>query len=155
MKAVNELVVVLPPGLPTLNAGAAAELLAILLEAHGSQSVHADAAHEERHGHHSFRLLRPGFHRGQPRPRVLPCLGKFHPLSCADRVTRGSGRGEFYHVDKSRSIPWQRRPQAARLLAEFRRPDRGFEAVVKGHWANEMPYLPTADSRRSTRSPTV
>ncbi|MEU8140706.1 hypothetical protein [Nonomuraea sp. NPDC048901] len=44
MKAVNELVVVLPPGLPTLNASAAAELLAILLEAQESQNIHADAA---------------------------------------------------------------------------------------------------------------
>ncbi|MET7327429.1 hypothetical protein [Nonomuraea sp. NPDC005650] len=43
MKAVNELSVVLPP-VPTLNASAAAELLAILLEARESQSVHADAA---------------------------------------------------------------------------------------------------------------
>ncbi len=39
---------------------------------------------------------------------------------------------EFFDIDKSRSIPWQRRPQAAALLAELRNPDRGFDAVVIG-----------------------
>ncbi|GGP97451.1 putative recombinase [Streptosporangium pseudovulgare] len=39
---------------------------------------------------------------------------------------------EFFDVDKSRSIPWQRRPRAAALLAELRDPGRGFEAVVIG-----------------------
>lgn len=39
---------------------------------------------------------------------------------------------EFFDVDKSRSIPWQRRPHAAALLAELRNPDRGFDAVVIG-----------------------
>jgi site-specific DNA recombinase len=39
---------------------------------------------------------------------------------------------EFFDVDKSRSIPWQRRPQASRLLADLRDPGRGFEAVVIG-----------------------
>lgn len=39
---------------------------------------------------------------------------------------------EFFDVDKSRSIPWQRRPHAAALLAELRNPDRGFGAVVIG-----------------------
>jgi DNA invertase Pin-like site-specific DNA recombinase len=39
---------------------------------------------------------------------------------------------EFFDVDKSRSIPWQRRPQATALLAELKNPDRGFDAVVIG-----------------------
>ena len=39
---------------------------------------------------------------------------------------------EFFDVDKSRSIPPQRRPEAARLLAALADPDRGFEAVVVG-----------------------
>jgi site-specific DNA recombinase len=39
---------------------------------------------------------------------------------------------EFFDVDKSRSIPWQRRPQASALLAELRNADRGFDAVVIG-----------------------
>ncbi len=39
---------------------------------------------------------------------------------------------EFFDVDKSRSIPWQRRPQATRLLAELKNPNRPFDAVVVG-----------------------
>jgi site-specific DNA recombinase len=39
---------------------------------------------------------------------------------------------EFFDVDKSRSIPWQRRPMAAALLAELKNPKRDFEAVVIG-----------------------
>ncbi|MFI6537384.1 recombinase family protein [Nonomuraea sp. NPDC050547] len=39
---------------------------------------------------------------------------------------------EFFDVDKSRSIPWQRRPQAMALLGELRNPGRGFGAVVIG-----------------------
>ena len=39
---------------------------------------------------------------------------------------------EFFDVDKSRSIPWQRRPQATALLAELKKADRGFDAVVIG-----------------------
>jgi site-specific DNA recombinase len=39
---------------------------------------------------------------------------------------------EFFDVDKSRSIPWQRRPEATALLAELKNPGRGFEAVVIG-----------------------
>ena len=32
---------------------------------------------------------------------------------------------EFFDIDKSRSIPWQRRPHATALLAELKNPDRG------------------------------
>jgi site-specific DNA recombinase len=39
---------------------------------------------------------------------------------------------EFFDLDKSRSIPWQRRPQAAALLAELKNPARSFDAVVIG-----------------------
>jgi site-specific DNA recombinase len=39
---------------------------------------------------------------------------------------------EFFDVDKSRSIPWQRRPQASALLAELKNPARSFDAVVIG-----------------------
>jgi site-specific DNA recombinase len=39
---------------------------------------------------------------------------------------------EYFDVDKSRSIPWQRRPQATRLLAELKNPAREFDAVVVG-----------------------
>jgi site-specific DNA recombinase len=39
---------------------------------------------------------------------------------------------EFFDVDKSRSIPWPRRPDASALLAELKNPARGFDAVVIG-----------------------
>jgi DNA invertase Pin-like site-specific DNA recombinase len=39
---------------------------------------------------------------------------------------------EFFDVNKSRSLPWQRRPQAAALLAQLRDAGRGFDAVVIG-----------------------
>jgi DNA invertase Pin-like site-specific DNA recombinase len=39
---------------------------------------------------------------------------------------------EFFDVDKSRSIPWQRRPEATALLAELKNPNREFDAVVIG-----------------------
>lgn len=39
---------------------------------------------------------------------------------------------EYFDVDKSRSIPWSRRPHATALLAELKNPNRGFEAVVIG-----------------------
>jgi site-specific DNA recombinase len=39
---------------------------------------------------------------------------------------------EFFDVDKSRSIPWQHRPQATRLLAELKNPNHEFDAVVVG-----------------------
>jgi site-specific DNA recombinase len=39
---------------------------------------------------------------------------------------------EFFDADKSRSIPWQRRPEATALLAELKNPNREFDAVVIG-----------------------
>jgi site-specific DNA recombinase len=39
---------------------------------------------------------------------------------------------EFFDVDKSRSIPWARRPSAKALLDELKDPRRGFDAVVIG-----------------------
>jgi site-specific DNA recombinase len=39
---------------------------------------------------------------------------------------------EYFDIDKSRSIPWPRRPQASALLAALKNPDRGFDAVVIG-----------------------
>lgn len=38
----------------------------------------------------------------------------------------------FFDVGQSRSLPWQRRPEANRLLAALRDPQRGFTAVVIG-----------------------
>ncbi|WP_160573684.1 recombinase family protein [Actinomadura physcomitrii] len=39
---------------------------------------------------------------------------------------------EFFDVDKSRSIPWSRRPYAAALIDELKNPQRNFDAVVIG-----------------------
>lgn len=39
---------------------------------------------------------------------------------------------EFFDIGQSRSLPWKRRPEAARLLDTFRDPNRGFDAVVVG-----------------------
>lgn len=39
---------------------------------------------------------------------------------------------QFFDVGQSRSLPWQRRPDANRLLAALRDPQRGFTAVVIG-----------------------
>jgi site-specific DNA recombinase len=39
---------------------------------------------------------------------------------------------EFFDIGQSRSLPWKRRPEAARLLEAFRDPHRGFDAVVVG-----------------------
>ena len=39
---------------------------------------------------------------------------------------------EYLDVGVSRSLPWSRRPEAARLLADCARQDRGFDAIVIG-----------------------
>ena len=40
--------------------------------------------------------------------------------------------GEYFDCGHSRSLPWQRRPAASRLLDALRDPDRGFAGVVIG-----------------------
>jgi site-specific DNA recombinase len=37
---------------------------------------------------------------------------------------------EFFDIGQSRSLPWKRRPQPLALLEAFKRPNRGFDAVV-------------------------
>ena len=39
---------------------------------------------------------------------------------------------EYFDIAHSRALPWQRRPQASRLLAALRDSERGFNAVVIG-----------------------
>src|SRR3954469_23048148 len=46
--------------------------------------------------------------------------------------SHGQVVAEFFDIGQSRSLPWKRRPEAARLLDAFRDPDRGFDAVVVG-----------------------
>ena len=40
---------------------------------------------------------------------------------------------EFFDVDKSRSIPWQRRPQATALLAELKNPKASSTRLSSGN----------------------
>jgi site-specific DNA recombinase len=63
---------------------------------------------------------------------------------------------EFFDVDKSRSIPPQRRPEASKLLAALADPGRGFDAVVVGEpqrafygnqFGNTFPCSSTTASR--------
>ena len=39
---------------------------------------------------------------------------------------------EYFDIGQSRSLPWKRRPEAARLLDAIRHPDRAFDALVIG-----------------------
>lgn len=39
---------------------------------------------------------------------------------------------EFFDIGQSRSLPWKRRPEAARLLNAVRDPKRGFDGIVVG-----------------------
>ena len=44
----------------------------------------------------------------------------------------GTVTAEFFDVGQSRSVPWERREEAARLLVQLKRADRGWSAVVVG-----------------------
>lgn len=39
---------------------------------------------------------------------------------------------DFFDIGFSRSVPWERRPESSKLLAELKRPDRGWSGVVVG-----------------------
>lgn len=54
----------------------------------------------------------------------------------ADRLIAGTGRivASFFDVGVARSVPWQRRAQAAVLLAAIVRPERVFDAIVIGEY---------------------
>ena len=39
---------------------------------------------------------------------------------------------EYFDIGQSRSLPWQRRPEASRLLDALANPSRGFDAVIIG-----------------------
>jgi site-specific DNA recombinase len=63
-----------------------------------------------------------------------PTTSRGWQLRAAEQLIAGHGRvvTEFFDLGQSRSLPWQRRPEAARLLEAMARPDRGFDAVVIG-----------------------
>jgi DNA invertase Pin-like site-specific DNA recombinase len=44
----------------------------------------------------------------------------------------GTVTAEFFDVGQSRSVPWERREEATRLLAQLKQADRGWSAVVVG-----------------------
>jgi site-specific DNA recombinase len=45
---------------------------------------------------------------------------------------RGEIVQEFFDIGRSRSLPWKRRPEAARLLDSFKDAERGYQSVVIG-----------------------
>lgn len=56
-------------------------------------------------------------------------------LSRARQLVEPAGHrivAEFFDVGTSRSLPWKRRPEAARLLSALSDPGRGFDGVVIG-----------------------
>lgn len=64
-----------------------------------------------------------------------PTSSKQWQLSRASSLIEPHGGivvAEFFDIGKSRSLPWKRRPEALALLEAFKRPDRGFDAVVIG-----------------------
>lgn len=63
-----------------------------------------------------------------------PKASKAWQLQRARATIAGAGRivTEFFDVGYTRVLPWQRRPQAARLIEALSVPDRGFDAIVVG-----------------------
>lgn len=63
-----------------------------------------------------------------------PASSRNWQLARSRQIIEGHGEvvTEFFDIGQSRSLPWKRRPEAARLLDAFRDPDRGFDAVVVG-----------------------
>ena len=64
-----------------------------------------------------------------------PTSSKNWQLARARQVIEQSGGEivvEFFDIGQSRSLPWKRRPEAARLLTTFSDPLRGFDAVAIG-----------------------
>ncbi|HET6500880.1 MAG TPA: hypothetical protein VFG87_08975 [Amycolatopsis sp.] len=44
----------------------------------------------------------------------------------------GTVAADFFDIGQSRSVPWERRAEASRLLAALKDPNRGWDAVVVG-----------------------
>ena len=63
-----------------------------------------------------------------------PASSKAWQLSRANQLIKPDGEVvvEYFDIGQSRSLPWKRRPAAARLLEDLRKPDRAFTAVVIG-----------------------
>ena len=64
-----------------------------------------------------------------------PATSRAWQLANAQHVVEPRGGeivAEFFDIGHSRSVPWERRPESSRLLAELKRPDRGWSGVVVG-----------------------
>lgn len=63
-----------------------------------------------------------------------PAASRNWQLTRARSLIAGHGTvvEEFFDIGMSRSIPWKRRPEAARLLGAVKAPDRTFDAIVLG-----------------------
>lgn len=68
--------------------------------------------------------------------RQDPVSSRAWQVRRAEATIGGSGVivAEFFDVGHSRVLPWQRRPQAARLLKELAGPDRRFDAIMIGEY---------------------
>ena len=87
---------------------------------HDNQScVHGHARHHE---HRSIDHHNPAVHHDDVQARSRQVI----------EPAQGEVVEEFFDIGQSRSLPWKRRPEAARLLDTFRDPKRGFDAVVIG-----------------------
>ena len=66
--------------------------------------------------------------------RQDPAASRAWQLKRAGDLVGSTGEvvSEFFDIGQSRSLPWQRRPEASRLLASLADPTRNFEAVVIG-----------------------
>ncbi|WP_114755922.1 recombinase family protein [Nocardia pseudobrasiliensis] len=53
-------------------------------------------------------------------------------LARATAVAPGEIVGTYFDIGHSRSVPWDRRPEAARLLADLKNPKRRWRAIVVG-----------------------
>lgn len=79
-------------------------------------------------GHEDRRTL---FDRGQPRSGDLAWLATRQRQEVR-RAASWQVVAEFFDVGQSRSVPWERRAEASRLLEVLKRSDRGWDAVVVG-----------------------
>jgi hypothetical protein len=57
----------------------------------------------------------------------------------------------YHHIDVSRSVPWSRRPEASRLLADAADRSRGWDALVIGEPQRAFRYVAVATSVASRR----
>jgi hypothetical protein len=65
----------------------------------------------------------------------------------------GEIAAEFFDEGHSRSVPWQRRPQASALMSALRSPDRHFDAIVVGKLARAFGDIVDQGPRATTHLP--